>query len=697
MEKAVESVGVESVPGGINPPGALSVKPGSVSPPIDDKCVWVATMQYGWQEGEQGVIEACAAHLEAHIPPDERVCVEFGAGDGDGLPLTVMPVAECDGWRSLLIEPNRQYFRRLSARVPESAKVVQACVTIDGENSIDSILDRCGFTPNPAVMVVDVDSIEYHVVEQMRSRPAILCVETLDRMSPMQDDVPFVPKVEACGTIVEDGFDTQLQANGAAFDVLLGGRGYSLVYRTRYNSIYVRGDMIPHLRKDMLNLGCGDRNFPGYEPVDVRVNGKDVRKLEHADLSQDEVMASHVLEHLPYSDMLDVMSEWTRVLKPGGVLRIAVPDMRKIGAELAKPDLDDGQVQYLAAMLYGSQNYKENFHQWGYTEQTLSRAMYAAGIGNIRTWQPFNDDCSSNPFSLNLSGTKRWWPRVERPRITLVMSQPEIAHTGHEMALMEMVKELTKRGVDIDFMPPRGAFWDRDMTIGTVAAIHKYNPHFLLYSDYDGQFDASDIMTLLDSINGDPTMAAIGGVQMSRHDDLPLVMDANVDYSGDISRVRFSHFGLMLVRRQVFDEMPQPWFVSVPGKGADGEWDWTGWGRSDADITFWRTMDMMGFRVYQHNRVVVGHNIRAIKYPSLDGKGVTLWPIENLRRHGKPKRVGFNPELFRDRLNRKNGVTSPPKKESNETLSPRGGTEDAPAPQCSRMTPKQDAHRNGSL
>ncbi len=34
-------------------------------------------------------------------------------------------------------------------------------------------------------------------------------------------------------------------------------------------------------------------------------------------------------------------------------------------------------------------------------------------------------------------------------------------------------------------------------------------------------------MTLLETINNDPQMAAIGAVQMSRHDDKPLLVDAN--------------------------------------------------------------------------------------------------------------------------------------------------------------------------
>ncbi|MCF1193460.1 hypothetical protein LRR18_17860, partial [Mangrovimonas sp. AS39] len=97
---------------------------------------------------------------------------------------------------------------------------------------------------------------------------------------------------------------------------------------------------------------------------------------------------------------------------------------------------------------------------------------------------------------------------------------------------------------------------------------------------YDSVFEESDVQTLLDTINSDPEMMAIGAVQMSRHNDEPLVHDQKVDYSGDVSRVKFQHFGLTIIRREVFDELEQPWFWSVPGKDHLGRWDWLTWARS---------------------------------------------------------------------------------------------------------------------
>lgn len=625
---------------GVAPPSGSS----EVIPPIiDEKCLWVGVHKQGWQEGEQGVIDAIIAHLFPHIPEENRWCVEFGAGDSMSLPLTSAYVLSNYGWRALLIEPDDLCRRRLKRKVNEELVVIlDAKVTPHGETSIDALMESSGCPKNPAVMVVDIDSIDYYVVEAMASRPMVLCVETLDRFSPKDKPEPYVPAIEECGVVIDDGFDTQIQANGAAFDELMLARQYKLVFRTRYNSIYVRDDMIPRLRKNMLNLGCGTHNYPGYEPVDMRINGKDVRKLEHANSSQDEVYASHVLEHLPVREVDAILAEWVRVLKPGGTLKLAVPDMRKIAAKLAVKN-EAADDMYLLAMIYGSQDYETNFHQWGYTEEVLRTAMYAAGIGFVKPWQAFIPDCCShNPCSLNLEGQKRWFPKLENPKVCLVLCQPRITFSGHEKSLVDFANKFK-----FDIQPSMGAFWDRDMACATKAAIERFDPDILLFSDYDSVFEPSDVELLLKELNDDPTLAAIGPVQMSRHDDRPLVHDTGLDYSKDTTKVRYSHFGLTAIRREVFNELPKPWFWTIPGKDKNGDWDWDAWGRTDADITFWRVLDTMGFNVRQHNKVCIGHIIQSIKYPSVKGRGVMLTPIENYWRGGKPKDVGLNAELFK--------------------------------------------------
>ncbi len=79
-----------------------------------------------------------------------------------------------------------------------------------------------------------------------------------------------------------------------------------------------------------LNLGCGGKYLAGYVNCDVL---PEVKADRHFDLtcvpypfetdSVDEVWMDNVLEHL--DDLLQVMGELHRILRPGGRLRVLVP------------------------------------------------------------------------------------------------------------------------------------------------------------------------------------------------------------------------------------------------------------------------------------------------------------------------------------------------------------------------------------
>ena len=84
-----------------------------------------------------------------------------------------------------------------------------------------------------------------------------------------------------------------------------------------------------------LNLGCGSRSRAGWTNVDV-VAGPDVLAhdlrdpLPFPDGAFDLVYHSHVLEHFRPADVPAFLSECRRVLRPGGLLRVVVPDLEGI-------------------------------------------------------------------------------------------------------------------------------------------------------------------------------------------------------------------------------------------------------------------------------------------------------------------------------------------------------------------------------
>jgi len=84
-----------------------------------------------------------------------------------------------------------------------------------------------------------------------------------------------------------------------------------------------------------LNLGCGHRYHPDWTNIDVAPRGPDViqhdlsRGVPLSDLSVDVVYHSAVLEHMRLEDATAFMAECYRVLKPGGIVRVGVPDLEK--------------------------------------------------------------------------------------------------------------------------------------------------------------------------------------------------------------------------------------------------------------------------------------------------------------------------------------------------------------------------------
>lgn len=387
-----------------------------------------------------------------------------------------------------------------------------------------------------------------------------------------------------------------------------------------------------------LNIGAGDKNMDGYTPFDIK-NGDDATKpLPYEDGSIDEVYASHVLEHIDPRLIPAVVKDWARVLKPGGIMRIAVPDIAAIGR-----DRNIENAWLMDLYIYGGNTDDHDHHRWGFDALTLSKVMHNAGIGYIDTFEPFNDDCSKIKYSLNLQGRKRYWPRVEKPKVSLVLSQPRLCFTDHSMRLIDLAHALK-----FERCIYGGAFWDRDITLGTKKAIESHQPDFLVYADFDTLFDPQDVLNLIETLQGSPDAACAFAVQMSRHKDEPLVFMQDVDYSEQVTRVRFGHFGLTVIRPDVFRELPQPWYWSIPGRDQQGNvGSWEDALESDADITFWRTMQEYGFPVLQRNDIVVGHMVLCAKWPCRAGKGFMLQPVNSYNQVGKPTAAVFDGEVYR--------------------------------------------------
>ena len=106
---------------------------------------------------------------------------------------------------------------------------------------------------------------------------------------------------------------------------------------------------------NLLNLGCGLSFHPEWTNVDFTSRAKGViehdlmKGLPFADESFDVVYHSHLIEHFPKSYTPVFLKECFRVLRHGGIIRIATPDLEQIArlylSLLDKADKGDKSAQ----------------------------------------------------------------------------------------------------------------------------------------------------------------------------------------------------------------------------------------------------------------------------------------------------------------------------------------------------------------
>jgi predicted SAM-dependent methyltransferase len=137
-----------------------------------------------------------------------------------------------------------------------------------------------------------------------------------------------------------------------------------------------------------LHLGCGKRYIPGFVHIDV----VDYPHVDHVttidnlsfipDASVDLIYACHVLEHFKRRDVGRVLKEWHRVLRPGGILRISVPDFAKLCEVCQKY----GQLDLVIGALFGRQDYLYNIHYNVFDFATLKRELESMGFIDVRRY-----------------------------------------------------------------------------------------------------------------------------------------------------------------------------------------------------------------------------------------------------------------------------------------------------------------------
>jgi predicted O-linked N-acetylglucosamine transferase (SPINDLY family)/predicted SAM-dependent methyltransferase len=130
--------------------------------------------------------------------------------------------------------------------------------------------------------------------------------------------------------------------------------------------------------------------------------------------SVDEIYASHVLEHLGYREELGkALSEFHRVLRPGCVAKISVPDFEQLCRLFLDPRLSGPDRFNVMRMTFGGQNDAYDFHKVGLTFEFLHHFLFKVGFSRVERVKRFAlfDDASrvellGAPTSINVAAYK---------------------------------------------------------------------------------------------------------------------------------------------------------------------------------------------------------------------------------------------------------------------------------------------------
>ncbi|MFN0279518.1 MAG: class I SAM-dependent methyltransferase [Pyrinomonadaceae bacterium] len=175
----------------------------------------------------------------------------------------------------------------------------------------------------------------------------------------------------------------------------------------------LRNNKLQMLRRrdsDYVNLGCGGNVLKGFFNIDYGwCRGIDLcwdvsRGIPLPSKSASGVFTEHMLEHFEWQDALNIiLPEIKRILKPGGTIRISVPDAEmaideytraKSAGETSKPwnmpHHDQPNRLHMTPMGEVNNTFRRLYepyymgHKFGYDFQTLEHFLFLTGFVDIK-------------------------------------------------------------------------------------------------------------------------------------------------------------------------------------------------------------------------------------------------------------------------------------------------------------------------
>jgi len=177
-----------------------------------------------------------------------------------------------------------------------------------------------------------------------------------------------------------------------------------------------------------VQIGGGDNKIPGFLNIDADWLAKAdaVGQAENIKLAENSVgiiYASHILEHIQRKDTKKTLNKWRSVLMPGGILYLALPDLKNLCTvyleNIEKYDQEENRhlANMAAKIIYGGHRNKHDYHYFGYSFPVLKHILSEVGFRDIEIFDAQNlnlirePDASfaalgGQPVSINVKAIK---------------------------------------------------------------------------------------------------------------------------------------------------------------------------------------------------------------------------------------------------------------------------------------------------
>ena len=168
-----------------------------------------------------------------------------------------------------------------------------------------------------------------------------------------------------------------------------------------------------------INIGCGRRNFgKGWIHIDGanydHIDSKDILMKEFENESAELIYASHLIEYFDRKEIIPILKRWREVLKPNGILRLAVPNF-EIYAKLyseKKISLDNSLGPLFGKMEMGN---KTIYHKTTYDYTSLKKILEEVGMRNISKY-----NWRQTSHSMFDDHSQAYFPHMDKENGTLM-------------------------------------------------------------------------------------------------------------------------------------------------------------------------------------------------------------------------------------------------------------------------------------